>query len=186
MNIQPNMHMGNAEFLDWVRSRQGRYELSGGRVVMTTGGSRGHAILVRRLAAALERRLDSRQWTVLTSDFGVDLGPGIVRYPDVVVDLAGRPFEDLTAAAPVLVAEVLSPSSAKLDLDDKPKEYFQLTTLSVYLVLAQDAPSAWVWPRGASGFPAKPIEVKGQESIDLVGLGLTLPLMEIYGGLTIR
>jgi len=41
---------------------------------MTTGGSRGHAIIVRRLAAVLEKRLDGNRWTVLTCDFGVDLG----------------------------------------------------------------------------------------------------------------
>jgi len=75
MNVLLEPRMDKPEFLTWVQAREGRYELAGSRVMMMTGGSRGHAILVRRLAAALEKRLDSGRWTVLTSDFGVDLGP---------------------------------------------------------------------------------------------------------------
>ncbi len=104
-----NLHMDKPAFLAWVQGRDQRYELAGSHVVMMTGGSRGHAIVTRRLASALEQRLDERRWAVLTSDFGVDLGPATVRYPDVVVDRAGGPLKDLTATAPVLIAEVLSP-----------------------------------------------------------------------------
>src|SRR5215468_6572058 len=104
MNIQLDLRMDKSEFLTCVQAHEGRYELVGSRVVMMTGGSRGHAILVRKLAAALEKRLDSHRWTVLTSDFGVDLGPSTVRYPDVVVDVAGGRFKDLTATAPAVIA----------------------------------------------------------------------------------
>src|SRR5215470_3731113 len=105
MNIQLDLRMGKSEFLTWVQAHEGRYELAGSRVVMMTGGSRGHAIVVRQLARALEKRLDGSRWTVLTSDFGVDLGPSTVRYPDVVVDVAGGRFEDLTATAPAVIAK---------------------------------------------------------------------------------
>ena len=184
MNIQLDLRMGKPEFLAWVQAHEGRYELAGGRVVMMTGGSRGHAILVRRLATALERRLYANQWTVMTSDFGVDLGASTVRYPDVVVDVAGGRFKDLTATAPVLVAEVLSPSSIKEDLNDKPDEYLQLSGLAAYLVLAQDEPKAWVWVRGAEGFPTEPKAISGLDAmIEVVPLGFDLPLAGIYAGL---
>ena len=151
---------------------------------MITGGSRGHAILVRRLAAALEKRLDGNRWTVLTSDFGVDLGPSTVRYPDVVVDVAGGRFKDLTATAPALVAEVLSPSSVKDDLGPKADEYVRLPSLSTYLVLAQDEPKAWVWVRGVRGFPSEPKVIKGSDAVIEIPLfGIDLPLAEIYAAL---
>src|SRR6516164_9824840 len=115
--------MGKSGFLACVQAHEWRYELAGSRVVMMTGGSRGHAILVRRLAAALEKRLDSNRWTVLTSVFGVDLGASTVRYPDVVVDVAGGGFWDSTATAPAMIAQVLSPSSARDDLGARAFEY---------------------------------------------------------------
>jgi Uma2 family endonuclease len=138
---------------------------------------------VRQLARALEKRLDSALWTVLTSDFGVDLGPSTVRYPDVVVDVAGGRFKDLTARAPAVIAEVISPSSEKDDLGDKAEEYVRLPSLAAYLVLAQDVPKTRVWLRGARGFPRKPKAIAGFDAaIDIASLGISLPLAEIYAG----
>ena len=184
MNVQPNLRMGKPEFLAWVQGREGRYELAESRVVMMPGGSRGHGIIVRRLANALEKRLDSHRWSVWTSDFGVDVGPDTIRYPDVVVDVAGGPFKDLTATAPILVAEVVSPSSATYDLGDKAVEYLRLPSLSAYLVLAQDEPKAWIWVRGSTGFSPGPNVVEGHDAtIEIAALGIDLPLSEIYAGI---
>jgi Uma2 family endonuclease len=181
MNVQLELRMDKPAFLAWVQEHEGRYELAGNRVVMMTGGPRGHAILVRRLATALERRLDSKRWTVLTSDFGVDVGPSTVRYPDVVVDVAGGQFKDLTATGPVLIAEIISPSSARDDLGVKAEEYVRLPTLSAYLVLAQDEPKAQVWLRTAEGFSPKPRILEGRDAaIGIASLGIDLPLAELY------
>jgi Uma2 family endonuclease len=183
MNVQLDLRMEKSEFLTWVQAHEGRYELAGNRVVMMTSGSRGHAILVRRLAAALEKRLDDNRLTVLTSDFGVDLGPVTVRYPDVVVDVAGGRFKDLTATAPALIAEVISPSSAKDDLGAKADEYIRLPSLAAYLVLAQDQPKAWVWLRSAEEFSPETMIIAGHDAaIQIASLGIDLPLAEIYAG----
>jgi Uma2 family endonuclease len=183
MNVQLDLRMDKPEFLTWVEAHEGRYELAGNRVVMMTGGSRGHAILVRRLAAALEKRLDGNRWTVLTSDFGVDVGPSTVRYPDVVVDVAGGRFKDLTATAPALIAEVISASSAKDDLGPKADEYVRLPSLSAYLVLARDQAKARVWVRGAGGFSPEPRVIEGHDAvIEIASLGIDLPLAVIYAG----
>jgi len=187
MNIQLDLRMDKSEFLTWVQAHEGRYELVGSRVVMMTGGSRGHAILVRKLAAALEKRLDSSRWTVLTSDFGVDVEPSTVRYPDVVVDVAGGRLKDLTATAPAVIAEVISPSSAKDDLGVKADEYVRLPSLSAYLVLAQDEAKALVWLRGARAFSSKRRVIEGLDAmIEIASLGIDVPLAEVYAGLEYR
>ena len=68
MNVLSNVSMEKPEFLAWVQGREGRYELAERRVVMMTGGSRGHAIVLRRLASAVEKRLEGDRWGVLTSE----------------------------------------------------------------------------------------------------------------------
>jgi len=154
---------------------------------MMTGGSRGHAILVRRLAAALEKRLDSNRWTVLTSVFGVDLGASTVRYPDVVVDVAGGGFWDSTATAPAMIAQVLSPSSARDDLGARAFEYVRLPSLSAYLAFAQDGPKVHAWLRGAGGFSPKPRIIEGLgAAVEIDSLGIEVPLAEIYAGVEYR
>jgi Uma2 family endonuclease len=185
MNVQLDLCMEKSEFLAWVQAHEGRYELVEGRVVMMTGGTRGHGTIMRRLANAIERRLDSRRWALWTSGFGADVGPNTIRYPDVVVDLADGRNQDLTATAPLLVAEVFSPSSITHDLRDKAAEYLQLPTLAAYLVFAQDEPKAWVWVRDAPAFPLIPNMIEGRDGIvEIAAIGIKLPLSEIYGDAT--
>jgi Uma2 family endonuclease len=148
---------------------------------MMTGGTRVHGRIFRRLAAALEARLDLDRREVWTSDFAVDLGPRTVRYPDVVVDTARGGDRDLAATAPILIAEVISPSSATDDLGDKAAQYLKMTSLSTYLVLAQDEPKVWVWVRGSTGFPAGPEVIAADGSIRIPSLSIDLALAEIYG-----
>jgi Uma2 family endonuclease len=184
MNVISPLSMDRRAFLAWIEGREGRYELAKGRVVVMTGGSRGHALVVRRLANALEKRLNAAQWTVLTSDFAVNVGADTVRYPDVIVDKAGGRLDDLTATSPVLIAEVLSPSSVTNDLGDKATDYLRLLSLNAYLVLSQDEPKAWFWVRDESGFTAGAEVVAGEDGvIRIPALSIDLPLSEIYAGL---
>jgi Uma2 family endonuclease len=183
MNIAYPRSMSAAAFLSWTEGREGRYELARGRVMMMTGGSRAHALIVRRFSNAIERRLDGQRWTVLTSDFAVKVGADTVRYPDVVVDVADAAPNDLAAKAPTLIAEVLSPSSVTNDLGDKAAEYLRLATVCAYVVLSQDEPKVWLWVRGESGFPAGAEVILSDGTIRIPALSVELPLVEVYRGL---
>jgi Uma2 family endonuclease len=174
--------MDKAAFLAWAQGLEGRYELANGRVVMMVGASRAHALIIRNLLALLQGQLDSQQWDVL-ADFGIDAGPETLRYPDVMVERAGGSAGDYTATAPVLVAEVLSPSTAKLDLGDKAVEYLQLTSLMTYLVFEQTEHKAHIWTREAEVFPLAPTEIRGRDKIlRVASLNLILPLAAVYAG----
>jgi Uma2 family endonuclease len=184
MNVQPHLQMDNAAFLDWVQGREGRYELDGGRVMMMTGATMRHGMIVGNLFELLRMRLDRRQWVVLT-EFGIDVRPGTIRYADIVVDQPGGKQDALTAKAPMLVVEVLSPSTTKIDLGDKAADYMQLSSLATYLVFAQDELKAWVYSRGSEKqFPPGPQVFAGADAaISVPALGIDLPLMDIYGGI---
>jgi Uma2 family endonuclease len=180
MNVQLPVRMDKAAFLDWVQGREERYELDRGRVIMMTGGSRAHWQITRNLAKILDARLDVSKWEVLP-EFGIDLGSESVRYPDIVVDSAGEASKDLTATAPALIAEVLSPSSERIDLGDKASEYLHLPGLAAYCVFAQDAMKAWVRTRGAGGFPPGPELFEGEGAvIRIEAMALELPLQDVY------
>jgi Uma2 family endonuclease len=182
MNFQPNLRMDKAAFLAWMQANEGRYELAGGRVVMMPGVSRAHGMLVMNIASLLREQLDRNQWTVI-AEFGLDAGPQTLRYPDVVVDRAGGGNKDYTATAPALLVEVLSPSTAEIDLGDKAAEYLQLPSLIAYIVLSQDEPKAWVYERASASFAPGPEVVAGVETIIRVAaLQLELPLTDIYAG----
>ena len=180
MNVQLPVRMDKAAFLDWVQGREERYELDRGRVIMMAGGSRAHGQITANLFKALDARVDAEKWAVLP-EFGIDLESGSIRSPDIIVDAAGEAPKDLTATAPVLIAEVLSPSSERIDLGDKSSEYLRLPSLAAYCVFAQDAIKAWVWIRGPGGFPPGPELFEGEGAvIGVAAPALDLPLKGIY------
>jgi Uma2 family endonuclease len=181
MNVQIARAMDGSAFLAWAEGREGRYELANGRVVMMTGGSVGHALVVRGLFKALDARLTGTDWIALTSDLAVRIGRNTVRYPDVVVHAKHGKVRDLAATKPILIAEVLSPSSVTNDLGDKAAEYLGLESVAAYVVLSQDEPKAWTWVRGVEGFPAGPEVMRGNEALIRIPLlSIELSLAEIY------
>lgn len=180
MNIQSPVRMDKQAFLVWAEAQEERHELDRGRVIMMTGGSRAHWQITANLYKALDARVDPERWAVLP-EFGVDLDVGSIRFPDVIVDLAGEAPKDKTATSPVLIAEVLSPSSERIDLGDKAAEYLRLPSLRTYIVLAQDEVKAWAWTRGPSGFAGAPVIFDRKEDvIPIKGLGIEIPLEEVY------
>jgi Uma2 family endonuclease len=182
MNVQPDLQMDKAAFLAWVEGREGRHELADGRVLTMTGGTMGHCLVVGNLFELLRTRLDRRRWIVLTA-FGIDAGPHTVRYPDLVVDHLGGNGKDLTAKAPVLVAEVLSPSTTRSDLGDKAAEYLRLPNLAAYLILAEDEVKAWAYVAGSNQPPGPEVIAEREAVIRVPGLGIDLPLADIYAGI---
>jgi len=182
MNFQPNLRMDKAAFLARMQATEERYELAGGRVVMMPGASRAHARIVRKLIAALTIRVDPMQWEVFEG-FGMDVGPDTLRYPDVVVDRAGGGNKDYTATAPVLLSEVLSPSTAEIDLGDKATEYLRIPSVRAYMVLSQSEPKAWLYLRTGSQLQAPELVIGADAVIRVADLDLDLPLAEIYAGI---
>jgi Uma2 family endonuclease len=180
MNVQLPAKLDRQAFLAWVQGREERYELDRGRVIMMTGGSRAHWQVTANLFKLLEARLDPDRFVVLP-EFGVSPDAASMRFPDIVVDAAGEASDDLQATAPVLIAEVLSPSSERVDLGDKAAEYLRLPSLLAYFVFAQDEMKAWVWRRGAAHFPASPDVFESREAvIHIARLGIDLPFAAIY------
>jgi Uma2 family endonuclease len=182
MNVQLPMHMEKPAFLAWVQAREERYELVEGRVIIMTGATRAHGLVVSNLIGLMRDQLDPHLWSVIP-EFGIDAGPRTLRYADVMVEAAGQSALEYETSEPVLLVEVLSPSTMNVDLRDKPAEYLRLPRLEAYVIFAQIEHKAYVWIREAGNFPAVPTEISGRdEAVRVAALNLTLPLAAVYEG----
>ncbi len=155
---------------------------------MHPGSTKRHALLSGRFVAALAKRLDPDQWFISTAEFGVETGEHI-RYPDVLVAREGQDGGALTTDSPVVIIEVLSPSSADTDMREKLAEYTSLPSLEAYIVASQDEPIVWIWHRGGEerAFPARPQEISGEDAeLSLPALSIKVPLGEVYRGIGMR
>lgn len=171
------------DFLRWNEGREGKREFVDGRIVeMMVGVTRSHARLAMGLSVSLLTAVRAKGLTVASADFGVRTPAGI-RYPDVVVDGLVGVSRDLAALEPILVAEILSPSSIAIDFGPKAAEYTAIASLRHYLVLSQDEPRVWLWDRGKEGF-GPPEMIEGVEaSVALSAFGMTLSLADLYRGI---
>lgn len=103
-------------------------------------------------------------------------------YPDVQVVCESNAPTEVFQDMPVVVVEVLSPSTRRYDLDEKMAAYLEVASVECYIVLEQHLPYAIVMRRTAAGFLREVYE--GVEaSIPLPFLGCDLPLVDIYDGI---
>jgi Uma2 family endonuclease len=186
MNIQTKMPTTADEFLLWNEGREGKREFVRGRVVeMMINVTKNHARLAARLTVALMRHFPFPPYTVGSADFGVKSSDG-VRYPDIFVDMETPTSTgtDLVASHPLLLAEILSPSSYNRDFGEKVTDYTGLPTLKHYLVLSQDEPRAWLWSRDAADTWRAHEQFSGLHGhVPLSALGVELKLGELYQGM---
>ncbi|EHP90231.1 protein of unknown function DUF820 [Methylorubrum extorquens DSM 13060] len=101
-----------------------------------------------------------------------------VPIPDVVVR-CGLPLRDGYARDPVLVAEVLSPSTMSRDRGRKTDFYRSIASLKLFLIAYQDEPRVEVWRREPEGGWAFEAHGLG-DAIDLPELGGHLAVAQIY------
>jgi len=183
MNVQHTAPLTADDFLRWNEGREGKREFVEGRIIeMMVGVSRNHAKLALRLGSILLNALEGRGYDLTSADFGVRTLAG-VRYPDLLVEQSGGAGDDLSASDPVLLVEILSPSSLASDFGPKAAEYTAIPSLQHYLVLSQDEPRAWLWSRTKGSF-GEPVMLVGAEAVlPLAGFDLTLALAEIYRGI---
>ena len=185
MNAPLDLKMDKATFLRWVQKQQGRWELVGGRPVLQDSATRDHGTISKNFERALDRRLNLDLWSVWRGEISVEVGDE-TRAPDVMVEPAGLPGKLNATDQPVLLVEVLSPSSGHNDFHAKPNLYFQLPSLEAYIVASQDTPCLWTWQRSQGPvrtFPDAPAVIDDAAGIiQLVHLDVTIPMAEIYRG----
>ncbi len=181
------------EFFAWLERQETKYELVDGQpvprrapdpVTGMVGATQRHDRVAVNLLVALAGRLRGSPCRPGTSDTAIRIPGRNIRYPDVAVD-CGR-FQDAERAAtePVLVAEVLSPSTRDFDQTEKLEEYRTVPTLRHILVIDPMQPRLLLHTRGAEGHWSAE-RIAGPDAVAaLPALGIELPLAELYEGLS--
>jgi Uma2 family endonuclease len=155
-----------------------------------TGGTYAHARIQTSLLRCLGDRLDGKPCKAVGSQLKVQTANGI-RYPDAFIIGSPIPLNATVAHDPVIIFEILSPSTANDDLGAKKAEYQAIPSVQSYVVLHQTHRAAQVFRRvdEAETEDASPsgwthLFVFGADAvIALPEIGVTLGLAEIYDGM---
>jgi Uma2 family endonuclease len=169
------------DFLAWIQGQRERYEFVGGRLRMMAGGSEDHNDIQINLLTSLKRRLQGGPCKPNGSDLLVRIDDLTGRFPDASVTCGREGGHAVTA--PIAIFEILSPATELSDRTEKRRDYQRLESLRHYVLIAQDAPRIEVFGRSARGWRFE--EIEGLDAVlPLEALGITLPLAEVYDGLS--
>ncbi len=162
-----------------------RYELIDGVVYDTTGSTPEHSVIASNVETLLREQLGKSgpcrthrdQYVVIPGKYPV--------VPDVVVtcdradwdkDKRLKPF---MIQSPLIVVEVLSPSTERYDRTEKFARYMCCPTLEVYILMSQDEQHVEVYRRSMAW---KQERFSAGQTVKLEQLDLELPVESIYEG----
>ena len=130
------------EYISAERKATLKSEYLSGEIVAMSGASLEHNLITVNTTTSLYNQLIDQGCMVFSGDMrvGIDSGDSYL-YPDVSV-VCDRPrFEDDvldTLLNPIIVIEVLSPSTEAYDRGEKAERYKKLDSLREYILISQD------------------------------------------------
>lgn len=173
------------EFLAWEATQAERHEFVQGEVFAMAGGEDRNNTVAGNLYIALRQHLRGTPCRVFASDVKLRVAAAdCFFYPDVMVTCsAADAAERLVKQAPVLVVEVLSPSTEAFDRGAKFAAYRQLPSLVEYLLVDPGQRRCDLFrKRAADGLwvlhPAEP-----DEALQLASVDLTVPPAALWADL---
>jgi Uma2 family endonuclease len=126
-------------FLKWAEAQEcGRYQLIGGEIVAMAPERAEHVHVKREIANALDAAIARAglPCRAFVDGLGVKIDDKTVFEPDALVN-CGPAFRrgSLIAPNPVIVVEVISPTSTARDIGAKYANYFRHPSVQHYLIL---------------------------------------------------
>jgi Uma2 family endonuclease len=159
-----------------------KHEYLGGFVYAMAGATNAHNLIASNTAGELHNRLRSTSCRAYNSDTKIRIKLPThfdFYYPDASVICESNPPKDSFQDRPVLIVEVLSRKTRRIDQGEKKDAYLTIPTLHLYLLIEQDFPGVTVYRRTEQGF-VQETYADLQEAIPLPELNAELPLADIY------
>jgi len=141
---EPSGRMNVDEFLRWSEHQEGRWELHDGVPVRKHDPAQGqserasHARVKARAFVALEKAMSGmkQKCEVMPDGMTVRINDNITYEPDALVYCGDRmDGDEIMVPNPVIIVEVLAPSTACKDAGGKLADYFSLPSVAHYLVI---------------------------------------------------
>lgn len=169
------------EFVRLEQHSNVRHEFIDGQIFAMGGGTPVYGALAANVIAALGTQLRGRPCRVQTSDVRIRvIETGLDTYPDVsvVCGKAELDVEDpLAVTNPIVLVEVLSPSTATYDQGEKLSHYKRISSLREVVFVDADRARLVVVRREDEGWTRHEAVAPG--SVELESIGCTLDVGEI-------
>jgi Uma2 family endonuclease len=181
MTALPKQRMTVDEYLAWAEGQPGRYELHNGVVYAMTPERARHAEVKFAVQKALDGAIRKVKISchMLPDGMTVRIDEGTAHEPDALIYCGAKLAPDaIEVPNPVVVVEVLSPSTRHIDASAKLAGYFRLPSIAHYLIVDPDSPPVIHHARGEGDTILT--RIVGDGVIRLDPPGIELPIVDIF------
>jgi Uma2 family endonuclease len=168
--------MSVADYLEGELVSDIKHEYIDGYVHAMAGASKNHGRLCSNISRILGNHLKGKPCEPFFSDLKIKVGQAFF-YPDVTVVCEDNSDSEYFTETPVIIVEVLSKSTRRMDETTKKIAYQTLPSLKEYVLIEQDIVDVEVCRR-SEGWISKHYFLGDEVTFESVGL--TLPVEEIY------
>src|SRR3989454_9525370 len=162
-------------------SKDTRYEYLDGELRMLAGGSPDHSIIIANLTATIKGRLKSSQCRVYNYDVQLKLSEKRYVFPDITISCDERDRNQKeTIHYPLVVVEVLSPTTEATDRGKKAAYYRACPTIQEYVMVDSEEVFVEVHRREEGRWTINTFEPG--DTITLESLGILFSIEEAYEG----
>ncbi|MBI4748089.1 MAG: Uma2 family endonuclease [Acidobacteria bacterium] len=173
------------EYFALEHAGDARYEYWQGEVVCMSGGSKEHSRIARNVNGHLFSKTTGSSCEAFNSDSAVktpELPP--YRYPDASVVCGKAIFENIQGidvlVNPVLLVEIISPTSEKRDMERKLEIYQAIPSVKEYLVIYSTKRQVIQFIKQESGEWSRLETTDEQGVVELTSVGCRLEMTDIY------
>jgi Uma2 family endonuclease len=182
MNVALRKPMTREAFFAWAEAQDVRHEFDGSQPVAMSGGNLDHSRILRNINRQLANRLAGKRCESMGPEAGIATIGQTVRYPDAVVTCSKFDGQDRLLPNPVIVFEVVSPTSVRTDHAVKLAEYQAVPTIRRYIIVESDAAVITLHARDQDGVPFEAGRRLDSDIVQLPEIGIEIPVASIYEG----
>jgi len=178
MNWQPKQDFYSiSEYLQNELDSDSKHEYIEGQVYAMAGASKNHQRVISNLVRILSDHLRNTPCDTFASDIKVKIGDLAVFYPDVIVACEPETANEYYTEQPLIIVEVLSKSTRRVDETTKRRLYQTLPSLQEYVLIEQDIVDIEICRR-SEGW--QPEHYFMGDDITFAAIELTVSVNDIY------
>ena len=153
-----------------------KHEYINGKIYAMGGVSKNHSLLTSALTGEFRNHLKGKPCNTHPADFKVKIEKHYF-YPDVVVE-CDQDGDDYYTESPLIIVEVLSPSTRRYDETTKLRAYLSIPSLKEYVLVYQDMVRIEIFRKIGEVWPSTIYNLG--DDVLFESIGLTLSVEEIY------
>lgn len=183
MSALPKPVYSADEYLALEENADYRSQFYNGEIFAMAGATRRHNAIASNTLAYLHFQLRNRECEIYQNDMRVKVTETLYTYPDVVIVCGKAQIEKKRGENllnPIVLIEVLSPSTEKFDRGEKAKLYRAMPSLNEYILISQDKPGIEHFIRQENGGWLLTELSEMSEILHLPNIECEIALSEIY------